>query len=316
MRKVVTVLVVGMFVLGAIGVSPTLAEQRGVQKTKEAAVSFRLATTSETPGYQKMSLPGEGTLYVARQAILRSDEVLSVDTLKSRADSRLSLGLKTEASKRLTSVARKQAGQRVAVFVDGRVAGVATLGSNPGNGRATLSGLSSATADRLSRLLGGAVPGGSGTTLSAVAARNALAPGGTTTIDVFVSDISDFRTYEVSLVARGGNSGRLTFENLRVQTERPDFVFSGITEMIKAEDQIRARLGGVLFKGGVNVGSMGYLGTFTVRASPDASGAFQVNLKGDVSTLLGDSENNRIGYQTGPAAIITVGVAPRPVNDR
>jgi hypothetical protein len=159
--------------------------------------------------------------------------------------------------------------------------------------------------DRLSRPRGEAASSRDHAALSVKVAGEAIAPGETTTVEVYASKVSDFRTYEVSLAVTGGESGRLTIENPHVDTRRADFVFQ-TSEKITAEDRQQVRLGGVLFSGGVNVTRRAYLGTFTLRASADASGTFNVNLQEGPNSFLGDSRNRTIGFHRGADATIMV----------
>jgi len=142
------------------------------------------------------------------------------------------------------------------------------------------------------------------TAINLVADPGTIAPGGSATVESFVVDASDLGAYQVALGVTGGTTGTLDLEVLAVDTMRGDYVFTALSS-VTATDQDGVRLGGALYSGGVNVGVQKYLGTFTFRASSDASGTFTVDFRA-AETLLRDSNRGTITWQSLGAVQISI----------
>ena len=159
---------------------------------------------------------------------------------------------------------------------------------------------------------GGASPGGPmapgpillPAAITLVANPTTIAPGASATVEGFISGASDLRGYQVALSVTGGTSGTLDVETLSIDIVRPNYVFSGLSN-VTALDESGVRLGGALYSGGVNTGSNKYLGTFTFRASSDADGTFTVDFRTG-ETLLRDSNMGSITWDSGGSVDITV----------
>ena len=85
---------------------------------------------------------------------------------------------------------------------------------------------------------------------------------------------------------------------------RQNYVFSGLSN-VPALDESGVRLAGALYSGGVNVDTDKYLGTFTFRASVDASGTFTVDFR-TTETLLRDSNMGWITWESAGLVNIVV----------
>jgi len=64
--------------------------------------------------------------------------------------------------------------------------------------------------------------------ITMTATPSTIAPGGTVTIDLFVSTAGDLRGYQAGLETNGGTRGTLTRTSLEIDTEDPNFVFDGL----------------------------------------------------------------------------------------
>ena len=150
---------------------------------------------------------------------------------------------------------------------------------------------------------------GNGPTLTVVAGTTSIAPDGAVTLDVFVSGVSDLRTYQTKLGVSGGDTGRLTVDDVFVDHAREDYVF-GTAQKLDAVDRTGDRIGGILMAGGVDATAAKYVGSYTVRASSDAAGTFSVNvITSDRSSIIMTSDNKELVVGAGPSALITVGRA-------
>jgi hypothetical protein len=234
-------------------------------------------------------------------------DVISTESLGTRAGSDMALTLTPEAAARLADIRAKQPGDQVALFVSGQAVMAAGLRFDANGGVATITGLSDAQAERLTSLLTrGAGP--AGPTLTAVASRAQIMPGETMNVDIYVSGVSELRTYQLTLDVAGGSAGALNTTDLWVTDSRPDFVFGGL-QKLDGMDKVGNRIGVVLMSGSVNAEQSRYVGSFAVTASDQASGAFRVNVSTGINTGLWDEATERVAFSTGPDAIITVGSA-------
>ena len=103
-----------------------------------------------------------------------------------------------------------------------------------------------------------------------------------------------------------GASGLLTTEELWMDTQRADYVFRGL-EKLDAVDRVGKRLGAVLLSGGTQPIDTGYLGSYSLRASDDASGTFSVTISAKETSMVASKSNQIILFSEGPPAEITVG---------
>ena len=320
MRRTRLVLAVGIVGIGVTSLASARAEPRSVRETKGGGVNFHLAGTTPINGYDKVSPGGDsGTLYVAPRPVWTGKEVVSARTTDSRDGSVMELTLSAEAAERLATQRKHQSGDRVAIYVDGKLMSTGALGAGSTGGRATITGLTSANTESVVRLLNGErpIPVPMPTTISALISVVPVGQSdGAYLVDVFVQGVTNLRTYQIGLITSGGQVGELVREEVEIQASRPDFVFSEL-DTISAADQVGGRLSGVLVDGGVDKATPAYLGTYAFRPSPGATGTFEVAIDTGVKSFLADGQNEMVEFRTGPAALISIGGVPtRPVIDK
>ena len=132
-----------------------------------------------------------------------------------------------------------------------------------------------------------------------------VAPGAQFAMYAYADNFVDLAGYEVGVDASGGTSGTLTVEDIYIDDQRPDYVFSGLSPY-NAFDVAGARFMSALDEGGVDSSVEVYLGTFVFRASQDASGAFTVSLRPDEGTIAVDSLSDEITVQITSDATVRV----------
>jgi hypothetical protein len=293
--------------VGVIAVASARGDSRTSRDIKGSPVSFRLASTTPISGYDKMTMEGGGVVYVSARPIWSGGEVVSA---QSRDGAGLELTLTTEAARRVASLA-SGSGNRVAVFVDGKLASVGAL--NAGDGRTTITGLNALSAERVLRLLNGVRPAPQPSPTTAIlSVVPAGSEGDLYFVDVFVQGVKGLRTYQITLEVEGGATGDLVREEVTVDEARPDFVFTELSYLVPA-DQVGGRVAGVLVNGPIDRAEPGYMGTYAYRATPDASGTFQVSIAESPRSFLADNDNTKMDFYAS-AAEITIGeVAPRDI---
>ena len=110
-----------------------------------------------------------------------------------------------------------------------------------------------------------------GPTVGVVADQRTVLPGGLVTVEVLASNVADLSVYQVEIQATGGDRGRLALEAVKIDTDRPEYVF-GQAEVIKGEALHSGQAGAMQMSGSTNVDRAAYLATYTFRASADVSG--------------------------------------------
>ena len=153
-------------------------------------------------------------------------------------------------------------------------------------------------------------------TLSVKALQKVAKPGGTVTVELYASNVSDLGVYQFHVAATGGEKGSLTFEDGVIDVTRKDYVFTG-SSSVPAFDKKGVRGGAVVMGGvGKNVTEPEYIGTVTFRVSPDAAGAFEINLVANpTKTFLRNSQGVPIVSRVGEPATVSVvdRIAPKRV---
>jgi hypothetical protein len=145
-----------------------------------------------------------------------------------------------------------------------------------------------------------------GPTMTVVPSKKAIIPGGVVTVDVYISDVTDLSVYQTAMKVSGGDRGEMTADHIKVDTKRSDYVF-GEAQVIKAEAMHSQQMGAMQMNGSVDVTRPKYLGTYTFRASANASGTFEIGLEMGKSTFLRNSGGTPIAFRPGKAAAVTVG---------
>jgi len=118
-------------------------------------------------------------------------------------------------------------------------------------------------------------------------------PGDLVDVDFFVQYDGDVRTYQLSVSAGRGDTGMSLVEDLRIESDRDEFVFAG-EGLIEAVDLSGKRLGGIVVVGGVDVSGIRYLGTASVRLPAMPKAQVEVNLSLDGQTFALDSDGRSI----------------------
>lgn len=320
MRRTGLVMAVGIVGIGVTSLASVRAESRSVRETKGGGVNFHMAGTTLIKGYDKVSLEGDsGTLYVAPRPAWTGKEVVSARTTDTRDGSVMELTLSAEAAERLASQRKHQSGDRVAVYVDGKLMSAGTLDAGSTGGRVTIKGITSINSESVVRLLNGERPIQVPTPVPISALISVVPAGqsdGAYLVDVFVQGVTNLRTYQIGLVTSGGQAGELVRESVEIDNARADYVF-GSLQAISAADQVGGRAVGLLVDDTVDKATPAYLGTYSFRPSPDATGTFQVAIDTSEKSFLSDGQNEMVEFRTGPAASISIGGAPtRPVIEK
>ena len=266
-------MLVSSFVVGML-ISTAYAQDRVTKTEKVQGVSFHAVSTVPATGYNQVTLDGQ-SYFVASQAIIRSDQVSSV---QSNASSLTLSGDFSSATK----------ANQMGVLIEGRLVAVGSLAMQ--NGQATITGLSPSQTQRITNLLSRKPGSLTGAAFTVVAAGQS---NGEYVFDVFVQNVPELRTYQVKLEATGGTAGSLTMTDVRIDESRPDYVFTG-NEAIKAADHGGSRLGGTLFSGTVAVSAPKYAGTWRFRPSSDAAGTFNINVITGSESFVADVKNENL----------------------
>ncbi len=296
-----TALLAGLTVCAGLTMS-VRADDRAARVTKVSGVSFRAASTTPTEGYDKAALNGQ-TLYIAPQTLLTADQVTGIRTQPSAdGGTAMALSLSTQGAARLSG---KGAADHVAVFVDNQLITVGTLSVQ--SGQATVTGLTTGQAERVSKLLS---RGSASTNAAAITVVPVSQSNGEYVFDAYAANVSGLRTYQVKLVASGGEKGALMLSDVRIDASRPDYVFFG-NEAVKAADTSGSRLGGTLYDGTVDAAAPVYLGTWVFHASADAAGAFQVNVVSGSESFLATPNNDMIATRAEGANVQIGTVSPK-----
>lgn len=138
-------------------------------------------------------------------------------------------------------------------------------------------------------------------------------PGGTITIDVFISGAVNVGAYQARVAVSGGQKGAFTLQSMKIDRERPDFaMFNSGADLIDVKDDKAGWVGLVRVSGATDMSKPRYVATFTFQASADAAGTFKFYVVEDQDyTFLLDTNGVIIPHQAGEAVQVNVG-APAP----
>jgi len=297
MRKMMTLFTTALVAFGVCGVALVRADDRAQQV--KGPVSFRLATSTPTPEFEKLATEDGQTVYVSPRITFTSDEI--VTAMQGTGRNGLELAITADAAERIGRTPT----DRVAVFVNGRLAAAPKLDEANASGRVVVSDLSAQQLQQLSGVLGVTSSNAAGAIIRVVPRQATAQAGDLITVDVFASGAPSVRTFQFALDSVGGRTGSLTREIGRIEEQRADFIL-GTAQAIKAVDDSRGRAGGTLFEGDVDATNPMYLGTFDYRLSDDASGTFIVKLRMDDDTFLHNAESFMVPF-TPVNATIKVG---------
>ncbi len=307
MRKVLAVVAAAVVAVGVVYVGLAGSRTDSSRAGKEGVVSFRLASTSPVRGFEAMTFGDDRTVYVAPQAALSAGAVVSAEAIATRNGSDISLSLTDESAGRLGAMLDKGAADQLAIFVGDQLVSSGAFSFDAGSGRATISGLSSANARRVTRVINRRRTAPVGTAITVVPSQTTIEPGEVVTVDIFVTGgLSDLRAYQLELEISEGASGVLTISEMWMDTQRLDYVFRGL-DKLDAVDRIGKRVGAVLLSGGSQPMDRGYLASAALIASEDASGTFSVTIRTKDTSMVESRSNQMIRFSEGPPAEITIG---------
>jgi len=295
----------------SLGEGSAQADSQEVRSGKRSPVSIRLAISSPAQGHEAVAF-GDRTLYLVPRATLAGSKVVSAEAITTRSGSDIVLTLTDDGVDWLSSAISKHKADHVAIFAGRKPLGNAKLSFDAAEGSLKLVGLSGEQAERLVRVLNRSAVAPAGATFTVVPDRTTILPGETVNVHVFLSGASQIRSYQVKVAIRGGSTGALLIDNLWIDAERADYVF-GTLQKLDAVDPSNSRMAGVLMQGGVDAVNPAYVGSYSLRASADASGVFNVNLGLDENdSILLRADNQSMPFEAGPAAVITVAMPTNP----
>lgn len=314
MRKSMTVLTVAAIGLWITG-SMARAQTNAIRDGKETGTSFRLASERPAKGFEAMNISREERLYVAGAAIFAGSDVTASEAVEVKNGNEVKLSLKPGVLDRVRTEMRASGADRLAMMSGGKV--VATSTATIDGDRLSLGGLNATQATRITQTLNRAntPTNNAGAAVTLVPSQGSVAPGGSLVVDAFVSNASDLRSYQLTLAIAGGDAGGLTLSSMQIDNTRGDYVF-GTQQKFDAVDDVGGRLGGVLFSGGVDVTNPAYLGTFTLNATSDARGTFNVKVEQAArSSMLFTNGNEDIEFSS-PTIQINVGTLKPGIRSR
>jgi hypothetical protein len=312
MRNVLAVWTAALIGVGVVLSGSAHAQRDSLRTGKRASVSFRLARSVPTGNYERVTVSPDRTVYVAPGRSLSAGDVVSSDVIALQSGSDVILALTEQAARRFGAALDAQGADRLAVFVGGKVFAAGELSFDHTEGTLTLSGLSSPQAERLVRIIKGQASNPTDASVTLIPDRTVIQPGEEVTVGAFIS-AKNLRAYQLTLEAIGGTTGQLAVQTLWIDASR-NSVF-GDLQKLEGVDEVGMRIGVVAMQGGVDA-DRSYAGSFTLRASDDASGTFNVRVRlADNASLLTTPDVQLIRFST-PSTAITVGASPRTRTNR
>lgn len=303
MRKTMSVLVAMAMGVGVWADAARADDARGV---KRGGITLRLASTTPVDGFQAASVDG-GRVFVSPKATLSGADVTSALAIEVRGGSEVELTLSRGSAERLAGSLRATGVNRLAVFRGGKLVAVGDVLVDVAVSRATLRGLTTASAEQLVRFVDvRAIPVTASVRM--VASQSSIQAGGSITIELYLDGaLASLRGFQFSLAVGGGDAGQLTVESGSADSSHGDFVF-GTESVLQAVDRDGARLMAALMSGSVSVDRSAYLGTLTFQASADARGTFAIRtISGAGSSVLLDADNMPVAFDMPEPVMVTVG---------
>jgi glucose/arabinose dehydrogenase len=130
-----------------------------------------------------------------------------------------------------------------------------------------------------------------------------IEPGQTVEVEVFFDRaLPDLRGYQLHLGTAGGHSGRLELVDIAVEPGRRDHVFTKQPFWAAFNTRVAQMVAG-LDGAGVPTPAGGYLATFAYRASDDAAGVFEVNVRFDGANPQPEDRTFLFGTHARPIAV-------------
>ena len=302
MRGFIVLTAVSLSIL-IVGPGQAPAGSNLLQAQKDRTVAIRLMTLAPTRGFEEVRV-GRRTLYVGPPVALSRADVISAELAQTSDGRDITMALSTETTQRLTGSIEDPTDSLLALYLGGRHIAVGKL--RLGDGVVAVFALTSSQAQRLTRVLGGDVGDPNMATITVVPSQTVIMPGDVVTADVFVSGAPDVRSYQVKLAIRGGTQGTLVQEEMYLDAQRSDYIFAAL-DTLSGLDHPGGRIGAVLVDGGVSADEPSYLGTYRLRATENAAGAFEIHAtSADGASSIRASTNHPIAFAN-PTADLTVG---------
>jgi cysteine-rich repeat protein len=145
--------------------------------------------------------------------------------------------------------------------------------------------------------------------LALLSNKRSTAPGELVEVRAFLTDaVENFQSYQLQTITTGGTSGQLDLVDIRIET-RKDYVFAG-QDGFDAVNVSKSQMLSGTDAAGQQAAAMGYLATFTYRASADATGTFVVDIAHNEATedqtFLISGYTNKVDVLGTQPAVITV----------
>lgn len=287
--------ITALLLVAGMSYSTAHAQKRTDRGTnaKVSGLQFFKASTTQTGNYRSVNLKDGSTLYVA-QVQAFSDRAVRVAT--SSGDT-LQLTLTDQAKAQLSD------SSRLAIYMNNRFFGSASVSQISDDGQITISGLSTRQLSQITQVIQRrkevVMSGG---VITVVPRQFTARAGDQITVDMFLTGAQGIRAYQVKLDITGGNAGTLNRNLMILDADRQDFIFAGTEEIIKGEDQVNGRIGAVKIYGTVDADQRVYLGSEIFDVSNDAHGTFQVNVR-MVDSLITDQSGKSLNFRVEGATI-------------
>jgi hypothetical protein len=289
MKECVGVLALALFGAAAMAQDTDLRPPREI---KHSAVTFHLVAGEAQRGYDAVATSSGETVYVARKPAFTGRDLNAARLVGVEDGANVIATLNDGAAKRFRSLERRGSADRLAVKLNGELLSTASVESFQSDGSVTLAGFGTREANRLMVPLQ--------RELSAVEEGVTLVPdqqtgraGDTIVVKVYVKDIHDVRGYQVTLDITGGERGQLVVDDIFIDEGSTEYLFEG-TQGFNAVNTDRRLIVNALPAGAVDRAGRAYLGTYVLKASPDARGDFEVTVLGGEDTLFLGPTSNRI----------------------
>lgn len=290
-----------IFTVGLGFFAGTASADQRARVGKGGGITLHEASLQQGQGLVRMDMPDGSALYVSPRPLWNAMDVVSASAEPTSGGTTMELRLSGDASRRLSGLQSRGADARVAVFDGGSLVSAGTITPE---GRIRVNGISNESAERIGRVVKGEVSPVAGPLLTVVPAGES---NGRYLVDVYIQNVTNLRSYQVTLVSGGGESGRLELEGVNSDKARKDYVF-GEAATIDASSASTGRLVATLSDGGsIDTATPLYLGTYAFRPSPDAQGTFRINIDLGNDTLLANQGNEEMGYSAGADARILIG---------
>jgi len=270
-------------------------------RSDKTAVSFRLASGAAVADFTAQRTIEGDTVFVASQNLFTIADVRDLSSSRVRDVQVVALTLSPGISEKIALAAGAAGTNLVAVLRGGRVVTVGSIEAI-GVDEATLSGFNAGEVTRLSRMIATKGLAGDAAMVTVVPRSEMVTAGGTITVDVYVANVAGLRTYQFALDVSGGTSGTLSRDYGEVDVTHAEFVFGG-DQVIQAVDEQHGRFGATLFDGTTDVTGRKYVGSYTYKVSPDASGSFTIEVNASRVSFLTDTMGDDLPFHVMPTTV-------------